>query len=165
MSCELGLAEKKKKKKKNRITRITAETWLHTNHYSGEGIDNPLQCSCLGNPTDRGAWNTTVHGVARVRHNLATKPLPPEGLPKCWIKSQECFMFEENRLDQRHEPRVHRADSFLMDSCLDRKLTFSVVWPHLLNFSSSVILIFVCLSLSKRRPSFTPPQIFDLLQA
>ena len=32
----------------------------------------------------------------------------------------------ENRLDQR-EPRVHRADSFLMDSCLDRKLTFSVV--------------------------------------
>ena len=159
MSCELGVAEKKQ-----RITRITAETWLHTNHYSGEGTGNPLQYSCPENPTDRGAWHTTVHGVARVRHNLTTKPLPPEGLPKCWIKSQECFMFEENRLDQR-EPRVHRADSFLMDSCLDRKLTFSVVWPHLLNFSSSVILIFVCLSLSKRRPSFTPPQILDLLQA
>ena len=159
MSCELGLAEKKQ-----RVTRITAETWLHTYHHSGKGTGNPLQYSCLENPTDRGAWHTTVHGVARVRHNLTTKSLPPEGLPKCWIKSQECFMFEENRLDQR-EPRVHRADSFLMDSCLDRKLTFSVVWPHLLNFSSSVILIFVCLSLSKRRPSFTPPQILDLLQA
>ena len=23
---------------------------------------------------DRGAWQATVHGVARVRHNLATKP-------------------------------------------------------------------------------------------
>ena len=26
---------------------------------------------------DRGAWWSTVHGVTRVRHNLATKP-PPE---------------------------------------------------------------------------------------
>ena len=25
---------------------------------------------------DRGAWQATVHGVLRVRHNLATKPLP-----------------------------------------------------------------------------------------
>ena len=28
---------------------------------------------------DRGAWQVTVHGVIRVRHNLATKPpLPPQ---------------------------------------------------------------------------------------
>ena len=27
-------------------------------------------------PTDRGAWQATVHGVARVRHDLATKPPP-----------------------------------------------------------------------------------------
>ena len=26
---------------------------------------------------DRGAWPTIVHGVARVRHNLVTKPPPP----------------------------------------------------------------------------------------
>ena len=32
-----------------------------------------LQYSCLGNPMDIEAWQTTVHGVARVRHNLATK--------------------------------------------------------------------------------------------
>ena len=25
---------------------------------------NPLQCSCLGNPMDGGAWRATVHGVA-----------------------------------------------------------------------------------------------------
>ena len=35
----------------------------------GEGNGNPLQYFCLGNPTDRGA---TVHGVARVAHNLVT---------------------------------------------------------------------------------------------
>ena len=29
----------------------------------GEGHDNPLQYSCLGNSMDRGAWWATVHGV------------------------------------------------------------------------------------------------------
>ena len=42
----------------------------------GEGNDNPLQYSCLENPMDRGALWATVHGVKRVRHNLATKPPP-----------------------------------------------------------------------------------------
>ena len=31
----------------------------------GEGNGNPLQDSCLGNPMDRGAWWTTVHGVEK----------------------------------------------------------------------------------------------------
>ena len=31
----------------------------------GEGNGNPLQYSCLGNPMDRKAWHTTVHGVAK----------------------------------------------------------------------------------------------------
>ena len=31
----------------------------------GEGNGNPLQCSCLGNPMDRGAWWAAVHGVAK----------------------------------------------------------------------------------------------------
>ena len=42
----------------------------------GEGNGNPLQYSCLENPTDRGAWQATVHGVARVGHDLVTKPPP-----------------------------------------------------------------------------------------
>ena len=31
----------------------------------GRGNGNPLQCSCLENPMDRGAWWATVHGVAK----------------------------------------------------------------------------------------------------
>ena len=31
----------------------------------GEGNSNPLQYSCLGNPTVRGAWWATEHGVAK----------------------------------------------------------------------------------------------------
>ena len=30
-----------------------------------EGNGNPLQCSCLGNPRDRGARQAAVHGVAK----------------------------------------------------------------------------------------------------
>ena len=37
----------------------------------GEGNGNPLQYSCLENPMDRGAWQSTVHGIARVGHDLA----------------------------------------------------------------------------------------------
>ena len=31
----------------------------------GEGNGNPLQYSCLGNPTDKGAWWATAHSVAK----------------------------------------------------------------------------------------------------
>ena len=34
---------------------------------------NPFQYSCLENPVDRGAWQSTVHGIARVGHDLGTK--------------------------------------------------------------------------------------------
>ena len=31
----------------------------------GEGNGKPLQCSCPGNPMDRGAWRAIVHGVTK----------------------------------------------------------------------------------------------------
>ena len=34
-------------------------------YHSVEGNGNPLQDSCLENSMDRGAWWTTVHGVAK----------------------------------------------------------------------------------------------------
>ena len=36
----------------------------------GEGKGNPLQYSCLGNLTDRGAWRTTVRGVTKSQTRL-----------------------------------------------------------------------------------------------
>ena len=44
----------------------------------GEENGNPFQYSCLENPTDRGAWPAMVYGVARVRHDLAIIPPPPQ---------------------------------------------------------------------------------------
>ena len=37
----------------------------------GGGHDNSLQCSCLENSTDRGAWRATVHGVTKNRTRLS----------------------------------------------------------------------------------------------
>ena len=36
----------------------------------GGGNGNPLQCSCLENPSDRGAWWAAVSGVAQSRTRL-----------------------------------------------------------------------------------------------
>ena len=36
---------------------------------SGGGHGNRLQCSCLENSMDRGAWQATVHGAAKSRQN------------------------------------------------------------------------------------------------
>ena len=38
----------------------------------GGGNENPLQYSCLGNPMDREAWWTIVHGVEKSRTRLST---------------------------------------------------------------------------------------------
>ena len=45
--------------------------------FPGEENGNLLQYSYMRNSMDRGAWQTAVHGVARVGHNIVTKPPPP----------------------------------------------------------------------------------------
>ena len=69
---------------------VTTE-WLHF-HFSllcvGEGNGNPLQCSCLENPRDRGAWWATVYGVAQSRtrlKRLSSSSSNRLGLP-WWLK-------------------------------------------------------------------------------
>ena len=39
----------------------------------GGGNCNVLQHSCLGNPKDREAWRTTVHGVTESTHILSVR--------------------------------------------------------------------------------------------
>ena len=37
----------------------------------GKGKDNPIQCSVLENPMDRGAWWATVHGITKSQTQLS----------------------------------------------------------------------------------------------
>ena len=69
----------------------------------GEGNGNPLQHSCLENPMNGGAWRATVHGVARVGHDLVTKSLPRS--KRQWIYIYTCstvylLLFNKQRLTQ-----------------------------------------------------------------
>ena len=40
-------------------------TWDSFTKWLGEGNGNPLQCSCLENPRDRGAWWAAIYGVTQ----------------------------------------------------------------------------------------------------
>ena len=55
------------------LLRVGQTEWLHF-HFSlsciGEGNGNPLQCSCLENPRDWGAWWAAVYRVAPSRTRL-----------------------------------------------------------------------------------------------
>ena len=50
---------------------------------------------------DRGAWQATVHGVARVGHDLVTKPPPPEAKEircldkKVWYLAFHAFLLKK----------------------------------------------------------------------
>ena len=49
----------------------TERLHFHFSHSCiGEGNGNPLQCSCLENPRDGGAWWAAVYGVAQSRTRL-----------------------------------------------------------------------------------------------
>ena len=55
------------------LQRVGQTEWLHF-HFSlshiGKGNGNTLQCSCLENPRDRGAWWAAIYGVAQSQTRL-----------------------------------------------------------------------------------------------
>ena len=59
-------------------------------HFSlsctGEGNGNPLQCSCLENPRDGGAWWAAIYGVAQSRTLLK------------WLSSSSSFLYSPTHI-------------------------------------------------------------------
>ena len=51
--------------KQAKFSREMARAISKLKNVSGEESGNPLQYSCLENPMDGGAWQATVHGVAK----------------------------------------------------------------------------------------------------
>ena len=56
----------------------------------GEGNGSPLQCSCLENPRDRGAWWATVYGVAQSWTRLKRQQQQQQLFPACF---EEIFIY------------------------------------------------------------------------
>ena len=65
------------------------ETWVPSLGQEG-GHGNPLQSSCLENPTDRGAWRATVQRVTKTQTWLSdcitteASPLGERGWRERW---------------------------------------------------------------------------------
>ena len=59
-------------------------------HFSlsciGEGNGNPLQCSCLENPRDGGAWWLSSMGSHRVRHDWSDLAAAAAAAALLWLK-------------------------------------------------------------------------------
>ena len=56
------------------------ETWVSSLVWEDlleKGMATHSSVLAWENPMDREAWRATVHGVARVGHDFATKPSPP----------------------------------------------------------------------------------------
>ena len=79
----------------------------------GEGNGNPLQYYCLENPLDRGAWQATVHGVAKSQTRLSdfNQINPHKALSKTQPGIQQ--IFNKYYLQPSFPPNLsHRPNSF-----------------------------------------------------
>ena len=56
-----------------------------------EGNGNPLQYSCLGKPTDRGAWKATVYEITIESDTTGNWVLRTSSLKKCLFRSSAHF--------------------------------------------------------------------------
>ena len=85
-------------------TRLSDFTFTFHFHFSlsyiGEGNSNPLQCSCLENPRDRGAWWAAVYGVAQSRTRLKR------------FSSSSSKRIGSGGAEEREDVCIHIADSF-----------------------------------------------------
>ena len=73
-------------------------------HFSlscfGEGNDNPLQCSCLENPRDGGAWWAAVYGVAQSQTRLKRLG-SSSSMPCCVTMFIFVLIFSKYQIDLR----------------------------------------------------------------
>ena len=84
-------------------------------HFSlsriGEGNGNPLQCSCLENPRDRGTWWTAVSGVAQSRTRLKQLSSSCSSSRKLSLHMSSLFSLE-NHIGQSSSKKPFQSFSF-----------------------------------------------------
>ena len=76
---------------------------------SGGGYGSPLQCSCLENPMDRGAWWATVREVEMSQTRL--KPLTTD--------------HQEGACAPRNDGLIHKFAHLLQKAVCDRQFTIA----------------------------------------
>ena len=97
-------------------TPTMQETWVRFLEWEdppGEGNGNPLQHPCLENSMDRGAWWATVHGDARVGHDLATKQQKQQDIVLKVLPIRKCQM-KRSCLSQCRLKKYSQPESYVL---------------------------------------------------
>ena len=88
-------------------------------HFSlsctGAGNGNPLQCSCLENPRDGGAWWAAVYGVSQSRTRL--KRLSSSS-------SSSMVILKQSSVPQSVMPFISIIEEFMCESTEERHLVY-----------------------------------------
>ena len=92
----------------------------------GEGDGNPLQCSCLENPMDRGAWRATVHAVVQSQTRL-----------------KQCNMALHMCSAQRNQTVIFVFHDDIKNIYIVVQLTYNIVFISDVQKSESVIHIHI----------------------
>ena len=97
--------------------------------YIGEGNGNPLQCSCLENPRDRGASWAAVYGVAQSRTRL--KRLSSSSSSFSWTvkgisHTYTCILSSPNPLQSKLPHNIEQSSCLYSRSLLVSILNIAV---------------------------------------
>ena len=108
-----------KKKQQKLMAMKETQVWSPSRDQRspGEGNGNLLWYSCLENPMDGGAWWATVHGVARVGHDVVTEPTSHPG--PITVHSTAIFS-----LSQQMYQQISIALVYVSEADSPRSLTF-----------------------------------------
>jgi len=127
-------------------------------HFSlscnGEGNGNPLQCSCLENPRDGGAWWVPFMGSHRVGHDWSaavaaaavkvTQSCPTlcdpincmvHGILKARILEWVAFLFSRGSSQPRDQTQVSRIAGKFFTSWATREALFSQCYYYICLFN------------------------------
>ena len=96
----------------------------------GEGNGNPLQCSCLENSRDGGAWWAAVYGIAQSRTRLKQLSSSSSVYLKevLWIRRSQCLpgAADQPHLSHLRAQELWRADQVLTGPGTVHSLTHSL---------------------------------------
>ena len=96
-------------------------------HFSllciGEGNGNPLQCSCLENPRDGGAWWASVSGVAQSRTRLKRLSSSSKEVNSM---SQSCFLKKLQTFKEKSHLHLFITDNLQMTKMFTQHLCISL---------------------------------------
>ena len=130
--------------------RVGTTERLHF-HFSlsciGEGNGNPLQCSCLENPRDGGAWWVAVCGVTQSQTWLMWLSSSRTGACQAYLSisnSQSLLKFMSITLVMPFNHLILCCPCLLLPSIFSSSRVFSnesvlcIMWPNYWNFSFSI---------------------------